>query len=334
MQSYRLIDRLTIDDLVLREEDRPKPCANEVLVRVRASSLNYRDLAITNGQCPMSLQTGRVPLSDGAGEVIEVGDKVTRFQVGDRVVNTFFPRWIGGRFEMAYAGEQYGSDRDGWLTEYKAVDQEALVHIPAHLTFEEAATLPCAAVTAWLALSGPTPISAGDTVLTQGSGGVSLFALQFAKLRGARVIATTSSNEKAARLTALGADATINYAATPDWDKAVRELTDGHGVDRTVEVAGTLSRSIQSTALGGEISMIGFLAGTREQIDIMQLYGAGVTLRRIPVGSRDDFTTMNRAITLHKLHPVVDRVFEFARAKDAWRYFEARQNVGKVIIAH
>lgn len=336
MQTYRLEHFRTIDDLILHTEDSPKPRSREVLVRVHASSLNYRDLAILNGQYPMSSAAGHIPLSDGAGEVVEVGSDVTRFKVGDRIANTFFPRWFGGRFEMAYAHEQYGSDSDGWLTEYKAIDQESLVHIPAHLSFEEAATLPCAAVTAWSALAGPTPITAGHTVLTQGTGGVSLFALQLAKLRGARVIAITSSDEKAERLKALGADATINYAISPDWDESVRELTDGCGVDRIVEIGGpgTLAKSIRATALGGEISIIGFLAAAGEHIDFMQLFMSGATLRRIAVGSRDDFDAMNRAIALHKLRPVVDRVFPFAKTKDAWRHFEGRGHVGKVVIAH
>ncbi|MHB1657139.1 MAG: zinc-dependent alcohol dehydrogenase family protein [Burkholderiales bacterium] len=336
MQTYRLEQFDTIDDLVLHTEEIPKPRTNEVLVRVRASSLNFRDLMIVNRQYPMSSEPGHIPLSDGAGEVVEIGSEATRFKVGDRVANTFFPRWFGGRFEMAYAHEQYGSDRDGWLTEYKAVDQEALVSIPVHLSFEQAATLPCAAVTAWSALSGPTPVTAGDTVLTQGTGGVSLFALQLAKLRGARVIATTSSDEKAAKLKTLGADATINYTATPDWDQAVRDLTDGRGVDRIVEVggAGTLAKSIRATALGGEISIIGLLSEPDEQIDFMQLFRGGASLRRIAVGSRDDFDAMNRAIALHRLQPIIDGVYPFAQAKDAWRHFERRGHIGKIVIAH
>lgn len=336
MQTYRLERFSTIDDLVLHTEDIPQPRANEVLVRVRASSLNFRDLMIVNGHYPMSSEPGHIPLSDSAGEIVEIGNAVTRFKIGDRVANTFFPRWFGGRFEMAYAHEQYGSDRDGWLTEYKAVDQETLVSIPAHLSFEQAATLPCAAVTAWSSLSGPTPVTAGDTVLTQGTGGVSLFALQLAKLCGARVIAITSSDDKVAKLKALGADDAINYTAIPNWDQAIRELTEGRGVDRIVEVGGTgtLAKSIRATALGGEISIIGLLSSASEQIDFMQLFMGGATLRRIAVGSRDDFDLMNRAIAQHRLQPIVDCVYPFAQAKDAWRHFERRGHIGKVVIAH
>jgi len=336
MQAYRLEHFGTLDGLVLHTEDTPRPQASEVLVRVRASTLNYRDLAILNGQYPMSVKPGLIPLSDGAGEVVEIGSAVTRFKVGDRVANSFFPRWFGGRFEMLHAFEQYGSDRDGWLVEFKAVDQEALVSIPAHLSFEEAATLPCAALTAWSALYGPTPIAPGDSVLIQGTGGVSLFALQLAKLSGARTIATTSSDAKMEILNALGADATINYIKTPDWDQAVRDVTDGRGVDRVVEVggAGTLGKSIRSTVPGGEVCLIGFLADAKDPVDFMALFMGGVSLRRIAVGSRDDFEAMNRAIAWHRLSPKIDSVFPFSDAKKAWQHFEGRKNVGKVVIAH
>ena len=341
MRAYRLEQFKTIDDLVLRDEETPKPGRREVLVRVRASSLNYRDLAILHGSYPMSCATGHIPLSDGAGEVVEVGEGVKRFEAGSRVVNTFFPRWFGGRFQSSsiseqYGSEQYGSDSDGWLTEYKVVSEESLVAIPPHLSFEEAATLPCAAVTAWSALTGPRPIIAGDTVLTQGSGGVSLFAVQLAKLLGARVIATTSSSEKMAKLKSLGADDVIDYTAMPDWDKEVRRLTNGQGVDRVIEVGGpgTLLNSIKSCAIGGEVALIGFLANAREPVDFMSLFMGGVTLRRIAVGSRDDFENMNRAIEQHKLHPVIDSVFPFMDAKEAWRHFDDRKHFGKVVIAH
>ena len=341
MRAYRLEQFKTIDDLVLRDEETPKPGRREVLVRVRASSLNYRDLAILHGSYPMSCATGHIPLSDGAGEVVEVGEGVKRFEAGSRVVNTFFPRWFGGRFQSSsiseqYGSEQYGSDSDGWLTEYKVVSEESLVAIPPHLSFEEAATLPCAAVTAWSALTGPRPIIAGDTVLTQGSGGVSLFAVQLAKLLGARVIATTSSSEKMAKLKSLGADDVIDYTAMPDWDKEVRRLTNGQGVDRVIEVGGpgTLLKSIKSCAIGGEVTVIGFLANASEAVDFMSLFMGGVTLRRIAVGSRDDFENMNRAIAQHKLRPVIDSVFPFREAKAAWRHFDDRKHFGKVVIAH
>ncbi|WP_298158046.1 NAD(P)-dependent alcohol dehydrogenase [Ferrovum sp.] len=333
MRAYRLEQFKTIEDLVLHDEEPPKPGRHEVLVRVRASSLNYRDLAILHGNYPMSCAPGHIPLSDGAGEVVELGDGAERFEVGSRVANTVFPRWFGGRYQLSFISEQYGSNSDGWLTEYKVVNEEALVSIPAHLSFEEAATLPCAAVTAWSALAG---ITAGDTILTQGSGGVSLFAVQLAKLLGARVIATTSSMEKMVKLKSLGADDVINYMTTPDWDGEVRRLTNGQGVDRVVEVGGpgTLQKSIKSCAIGGEVVLIGFLASSSDAIDFMNLFMGGVSLRRIAVGSRDDFENMNRAITQHKLRPVIDHVFPFMDAKEAWQYFDDRKHFGKVVIAH
>lgn len=336
MRAYRLEQFKTIDDLVLHDEETPKPGRREVLVRVRASSLNFRDLAILHGNYPMSCAPGHIPLSDGAGEVVEMGDGAERFEVGSRVANMFFPRWFGGRFQLSAISEQYGSDSDGWLTEYKVVSEESLVAIPQHLSFEEAATLPCAAVTAWSALAGSKPITAGDTILTLGSGGVSLFAVQLAKLLGARVIATTSTSEKMAKLKSLGADEVIDYTATPDWDKEVRRLTNGQGVDRVIEVGGpgTLLKSIKSCAIGGEVTLIGFIANASEAVDFMSLFMSGVTLRRIGVGSRDDFENMNRAIAQHKLRPVVDSVFPFMDAKEAWRHFDDRKHFGKVVIAH
>jgi NADPH:quinone reductase-like Zn-dependent oxidoreductase len=233
MRAYQL-DRLgSLDGLVLVERDIPSPGAGEVLVQVRASSLNFRDMMILNGGYPMPIPPGRVPLSDGAGEVIAVGADVTRFKTGDRVINSFFPNWFGGAFNAM--PEQYVVDHDGWLTEYKVVSAEAVVSMPEYLTFEEAATLPCVAVTAWSALSG---VRAGETVLTQGAGGVSLFAVQLAKALGARVIATTSNPENSARLRELGADEVIDSRDSRDWGDLVRALTGGRGVDRVVEVGG------------------------------------------------------------------------------------------------
>src|ERR1700681_2051233 len=226
-RAYQLDQLGSLDGLVLAERDMPSPGVGEVLVRVRASSLNFRDLMILNGAYPVPIPPGRVPLSDGAGEVVEVGAGVRRFKVGDRVINSFFPNFFGGSFN--FMPEQWVVDHDGWLTEYKGVSAEALVAMPEHLTFEEAATLPCVAVTAWSALSG---VRAGDTVLTQGTGGVSLFALQLAKALGARVLTTTTNPEKATRLRELGADEVIEVGDSPEWGDQVRALTGGRGVDR------------------------------------------------------------------------------------------------------
>jgi len=223
------------------------------------------------------------------------------------------------------------------LAEYAVLSEEALVHLPSHLSFEEAATLPCAAVTAWVALTRRRRVTAGDTMLTQGSGGVSVFALQFARLLGARVIATTSNAEKGERLRALEASDVINYKETPDWDEEARELTDGRGVDCVVEIGGpgTLAASLKALAVGGHVSLIGpslSLSGTG--LDPLLLTGRGITLGSISVGSRADFEAMNRAIATHRLHPVIDRTFPFAQAKDAYRHFEGRGHFGKVVITH
>src|ERR1700682_6553935 len=230
IRAYQLDKLGSLDGLVLAEREMPSPSAGEVLVKVKASPLTSRDTMILTGAYPAPVPSGRVPLSDGAGEVVEVGAGVKRFKVGDRVINSFFPNFFGGAFN--FMPEQWVVDHDGWLTEYKAVSAEALVSIPEHLTFEEAATLPCAAVTAWSALAGT---GSGDTVLTEGTGGVSLFAVQLAKAMGARVIATTSSPEKAQRLTELGADHVIDYRAVPKWGDQVRALTGGRGVARVAE---------------------------------------------------------------------------------------------------
>jgi NADPH:quinone reductase-like Zn-dependent oxidoreductase len=223
------------------------------------------------------------------------------------------------------------------LAEYAVLSEEALVHVPTHLSFEEAATLPCAAVTAWVALTSNRRITAGDTVLTQGSGGVSVFALQFARLLGARVIATTPTAEKGVRLKALGASDVINYRETPDWDEKARELTDGRGVDCVVEIGGpgTIAMSLKALAVGGHVSLIGASPSRSETgLDPLLLTGRGITLGSISVGSRSDFEAMNRAIALHRLRPVIDRMFPFAEAKAAYRHFEGRGHFGKVVITH
>jgi NADPH:quinone reductase-like Zn-dependent oxidoreductase len=279
---------------------------------VRATSLNYRDLMV---------------LKDG----------VTRFVVGDRVIGCFHPRWFGGPIKGNYLTDRLGANLDGMLAEYAVVSEEAAVAMPSHLSFEEAATLPCAAVTAWVALTGHRRVTAGDTVLTQGSGGVSIFALQFARLLGAQVIATTSSAAKAERLRALGVAAVVNYVETPDWHEKVVELTDGRGADCVVEIggAGTLTNSIKALAVGGHISLIGSsLSRSGVMLDPLLLGGRGMTLGSISVGSRADFEAMNRAIALHRLRPVVDRVFPFEEAPDAYRYFESRAHFGKVVVSH
>jgi NADPH:quinone reductase-like Zn-dependent oxidoreductase len=337
MRAY-YIDRFgSIGGIVRRASDDPRAGLREVLMRVRASSLNYRDLMVLRGGGRGPTKLGVIPLSDGAGEVAAIGDRVTRVKVGDRIIGTFHPRWFGGPISADYLTDRLGANLDGMLAEYAVLSEEALVLMPSHLSFEEAATLPCAAVTAWVALTRDRHVTAGDTVLTQGSGGVSVFALQFAQLLGARVIATTSSPDKAERLKQLGASEVIDYRQTPDWDERVRALTDGRGVDCVVEIGGpgTIAMSLKSLAVGGHISLIGSsLSPSGAGLDPLLLSGRGITLGSISVGSRADFKAMNRAITQHCLRPVVDRVFPFAEAKEAYRHFESRSHFGKVVISH
>jgi len=337
MRAYRIDSFGSVDGVVLGSRNDPRPGSREILVRIRATSLNYRDLMVLKGGGRGPTKLGVVPLSDGAGEIAAVGDGVTRFAVGDRVIGCFHPRWFGGPIKPDYLTDRLGANLDGMLAEYAVVSEEAAVAMPSHLSFEEGATLPCAAVTAWVALTGHRRVMAGDTVLTQGSGGVSIFALQFARLLGAQVIATTSSAAKAERLKALGGATVINYVDTPDWHEKVVELTDGRGADCVVEIGGpgTLANSIKALAVGGHISLIGSsLSRFGFMLDPLLLGGRGMTLGSISVGSRTDFEAMNRAIVLHRLRPVVDRVFPFEEAPDAYRYFESRAHFGKVVISH
>src|ERR1700674_2537234 len=331
MRVYQLDGPGSVDGLVLTERSVPSPAVGEVLVRVRASSLNFRDLMIINGQYPMPVPPGRVPLSDGAGEVVAVGAGVTRFKVGDRVINSFFPNWFGGTFNAM--PQQYVVNCDGWLTEYKAVSAEALVAMPGYLTFEEAATLSCVAVTAWSALSG---VRAGKIVLTQGAGGVSLFAVQLAKALGARVIATSSNPENAARLREMGVDEVIDTRDSPDWGDKVRALTGGRGVDRVVEVGGpgTLAQSVKAIAYGGQVSLVGALAGMAGSIDFMTIFLSQATYQPIPTGSRRDLEDLCRVLEQHQIRPVIDSVFSFEDAKAGLTHYAGRKVTGKVVIRH
>lgn len=336
MQSYRFEQFGSVEGLVLYQEAMPVPQAREVLIRVRATSLNYRDFAIMNGQYTLPSRPGHIPLSDAAGEIVQIGKRVERFKVGDRVVNTFMPRWFGGAFKASAHDELYGGNRDGWLTEYKVVSEESLLPLPDYLSFEQGATLPCAAVTAWAALNGDKPMKAGETVLTLGSGGVSLFAIQLAKAMGVKVIATTSSDTKAEQLKALGADEVINYVQHPQWSQEVARLTAGQGVNRVIEVGGpgTLNHSLQSITFGGELVLIGFVAKDAQALDFFSLFKSAARFRVISVGSREDFEHMNQALIQHNIMPVIDSVYPFSEARLAWERFISRQHVGKVVISH
>jgi len=335
MKLYRL-HQPGIDTLTLCEEDVPRPGPGQALVRVHATSLNYRDLMTVSGRYARGApQPGLVPLSDGAGEVAEVGPGVTRVAAGDRVAGIFMQRWIAGRITPEAAASALGGAVHGMMAEYVVLDAEGLVHIPAHLTFEEAATLPCAAVTAWHALAEHARTRAGEAVLVQGTGGVSIFALQFARLFGARVIATSSSDDKLARALALGASDGINYRTSPEWQDAAVALTGGAGVDEVVEVggAGTFARSLDAVRLGGSISLIGVLTGAAE-VNPTGIMRKSLSVRGIYVGSREMFADMNRAIAAHRLRPVIDRVFPFAEAREAFRHMQGAGHFGKIVIKH
>jgi NADPH:quinone reductase-like Zn-dependent oxidoreductase len=323
-----------LDHLEIVERPDPVPGPGQALVRLRAASLNYRDLLMVEGKYNPKQKLPLIPCSDGAGEVVAVGEGVTRVRPGDRVCGVFAPRWIAGEPTRERLRATLGGPLDGTLRELAVFDQEGLVKIPEHLTDEEAATLPCAAVTAWRCLVTAGGITAGDTVLLQGTGGVSIFALQLARLLGARVIITSSSDEKLARARELGAAEGINYRETPDWAAKVKELTGGTGVDLVVEVggAGTLKQSLQSVRLGGTLSLIGNLAGNTAEIPLLLIIMQNVRLQGILVGSRDSFEAMNRAIALHQLHPVINRVFPLEEIRAAFEHMAAGGHFGKICV--
>jgi NADPH:quinone reductase-like Zn-dependent oxidoreductase len=334
MKVYEIRDGVGID--AVRRGERPDPqCGpGEILIKVKAVSLNYRDLAVARGGYGKGTKQNVVPCSDGAGEVLAVGSGVTRIAAGDRVAGIFMQAWLCGETSEADAQSAMGGAIDGMLAEYVVLHQEGVVKFSDHLSYEEAATLPCAAVTAWNALAISGSVRPGDAILTQGTGGVSIFALQFSKLLGARVIGTSSSDDKLARAAALGLNDGINYKTTPDWEKPVRQLT-GIGVDHIVEVggAGTLEKSMKAVRYGGTISLIGVLTGGTGEVNPRLILMKTIRVQGIYVGSREMFESMNRAISLHKLRPVIDRVFPFEEAPAAYRHMESGAHFGKIVIA-
>lgn len=339
MRAYS-IQSFGLDDLSPSDLPEPSIRPGQVLIRVHAVSLNYRDLMVVKGLYNPKMQLPRVPCSDGAGEVIAVGEGVTRVHPGDRVCGIFMQRWIDGPATAETNKAALGGDVDGMLAELVLLDESGVVKIPEHLSYEEASTLPCAGVTAWNALHHAgipaDPITLADMVLIQGTGGVSIFALQFAKLAGVRVLGTSSSDDKLARAKRFGLDAGFNYRNSPDWAKWAISETGGIGPTRIIEVggSGTLAQSLRAIAVGGMVAQIGVLSGggTPEGFSIAPLLHKQIRLQGIYVGSRAMFEEMNAAISAAKLRPVVDRVFDFDNAPAAFRAMESGSHFGKIVI--
>lgn len=334
MRGYRLTTGGGINSLGIFEQPPQQLQANEVRVRIRAVSLNFRDLMVARGDYLVSTAKPLIPTSDGAGEVMAVGADVKRFKTGDRVITTFFPRWIDGRPTPEKTAVAPGGNHDGVLASEVVAHEQSLVAIPAHLDFNEAATLTCAGVTAWNTLFVEGRLKAGDSALLLGTGGVSIWALQLARAAGLHTIITSSSDEKLERARALGAHATINYRTTPEWQQEVLRLTDGYGVDLVVEVGGTgtLKRSLASTKMGGTVAIVGGVSGFGGELEPFSLIGGARRLSGIYVGSRQMLEDLNRLVEVAGIHPVVDRVFAFEAAREAYEYLEAGRHFGKVVI--
>ncbi|MFI6848327.1 NAD(P)-dependent alcohol dehydrogenase [Kitasatospora sp. NPDC050467] len=335
MRSYRLDKPGQTDGLSLHHGEPPAPGPTEVLVRVRAASLNRRDALILSGRYPLPARPGVVALSDGAGEVVAAGAAVTRLRVGDHVTGSYFPRWTDGRLRPELA-DQLGCTVDGLLTEYAVLDEQALAVLPAELGWAEGASLTCAGVAAWRALTGGGPLLAGQTVLTLGSGDVSLFAVRFARMHGCRVIAVSGSEAGAERLAELGADHVIDRRRTPEWAGEVRRLTGGAGADVVVETHGpaTIEQSVRAAALYGQIVLLWVVGNQPAALRISDEAYAGslATIRPEFVGSRADLEAVIRAVGTHGLGPVVGREFGFDEVPQAYRHFLERGTVGKTVI--
>lgn len=324
-----------IDNLSIVEREIPKPGRDEVLIQLRAASINYRDLMVVEGTYNPKMKRPAIPFSDGAGEVVAIGGDVTKWSVGDRVMPTFAQHWIEGDSSEEKRRSSLGAGAfwDGVLREFAVFKEEGLVRIPEHLTYEEAATLPCAALTAWNALIVAARIKPGDNVLTLGTGGVSVFAIQFAKVAGASVISTSGSEHKIAKLRELGSDELVNYRKREDWDAAVLDIVGKPGVDTVVEVggSGTLPRSINAVRIGGNIALIGALTGPAS-FNPTSVFMKAIRVYGIFVGSRQMFEDMNRAITVNRLRPVIDRVFEFTDVREALDHIKSGSHFGKVVV--
>ncbi|MGB3624439.1 MAG: NAD(P)-dependent alcohol dehydrogenase [Henriciella sp.] len=321
-----------LENLKIEERPDPKPGAGEILVRVRASSLNYHDFVVVMGGIPTP--DGRIPMSDGAGDVVAVGEGVTRFKEGDKVLSTFFPNWHSGPIGAAGFASVPGDGDDGFGAELVAASQEAFTRMPEGYSYAEAATLTCAALTAWRGMFVEGSVKPGDWVLTQGTGGVSIFALQFAKAAGARVIATSSSNEKLDKLKELGADHVINYKDTPEWGKKAFELTGGRGVDEVVEIGGpeTMAQSIAACRVGGHISLIGVLTGVSGEVPTAAFFSKNLTMSGITVGSRAHQEDMIAAIEANGIKPIISDHFPLDKIAEAFGHQASQKHFGKIVL--
>ncbi len=333
MKAYE-ITAFGIDHLKIVEREIPQPGKGEVLLKMKAASLNYRDYLMVEGKYNPKLKLPVIPLSDGVGEIIETGAGAIKFKKGERVSPIFAPSWIAGSPTIQDMRQTLGGPLDGTLCEYMVVHESALVSVPEHLSDAEAATLPCAALTAWSALFVYGNCRPGDTVVVLGTGGVSVFALQFAKMAGAQVIVTSSSNEKLAKMKEFGADHLINYKEKPEWAKEIRRITNMSGADYIIEVggAGTLEQSLKAVRMEGTISLIGILAGSSKDLNLLPVLMQNIKVQGILVGSRQAFEQMNQAIAAHKLRPLVDSIYPFAEAAQAWRHLASQKHAGKICI--
>ena len=332
MRTIQLQKPGGLDRLQVTETERVAPRRGEIVVRVRASSLNFHDYAVVMGMIPTP--DGRVPMSDGAGEVIEVGEGVTEFAVGDKVVSTFFPHWMDGEPALEFMLDVPGDGADGFAREYVTAPATSFTRAPQGYSDAEAATLTCAGLTAWRALVVNGQVKAGDTVLVQGTGGVSIFALQFAKAAGARVIATSSSDEKLERLRSMGADHLINYKSQENWGEVARGLTGGRGVDHVVEIggSGTMPQSIAATRIGGHIALIGVLAGIAGNVPTMYVMQGNQRIIGLTVGARRHQQDMVRAIEANGIRPIIDKHFPLEQIADAFRHQESGKHFGKIVL--
>ncbi len=335
MRAWEIVSDGGVDALALNDQPMPEPRSGQILVKVHASSVNYRDLSTIEDPVSRKLPYPTIPNSDAAGEVAAIGDGVDGVAVGDRVMSCFFQNWEAGPISSTAMASALGGTEPGVLAEYVLLSARGVVPVPEHLSWQEAATLPCAALTAWHALTQPRSVRPGETVLLLGTGGVSVFAQQFCRLMGARTIVTSSSDGKLERMQSLGAWETINYKETVDWDSRVTELTDGVGADRIVEVGGpgTLQKSINAVRVGGIIGLIGILTGVEGAVSPTAIMRKSVTLRGIYVGSRQMFVDMNKAISLHGMKPVIDETFEFSDARAAYHQMRSAKHFGKLVIS-